>query len=124
MVNATIRADGASQFGENNKWGMFPSASAAWRISEEDFLQNVNAISDLKLRVSYGVTGNNNFSPYTSLARVGATDTYTFDGSTSSSGLGSDGVFAPNPDLKWETTKMMNVGIDFALIRNRVFGAF
>ena len=123
LVNATLRADGASQFGENDKWGMFPSASAAWRMSEEDFLQNVNFVSDLKLRVSYGITGNNNFSPYTSLARVGATDTYTFDGSTSSSGLGSDGIFAPNPDLKWETTKMLNVGIDFGLIANRLFGS-
>ncbi len=123
LLNLTLRADGASQFGENNKWGTFPSASAAWRISEEEFLQNIAFLSDLKLRVSYGITGNNGFSPYTSLARVAATRTYTFDGSTTSTGLGSDGMFAPNPDLKWETTKMLNVGLDFGMLQNRLFGA-
>jgi len=123
LVNATIRADGASQFGENNKWGTFPSASVAWRLGEEEFLQSVGFLSELKVRLSYGITGNNNFSPYTSLARVGATQTYTYDGSTSSSGLGSDGEFAPNPDLKWETTKMLNVGLDFGLWSNRLSGA-
>ena len=123
LLNLTLRGDGASQFGENNKWGSFPSASVAWRLSEEEFLQNVGFLNDLKVRVSYGVTGNNSFSPYTSLARVGATNTYTFDGSTSTSGLGSDGVFAPNPDLQWETTKMFNVGLDFALLQSRLFGA-
>ncbi len=123
LVNATIRADGASQFGENNKWGSFPSASVAWRMSEEDFLQSVDFLSNLKIRVSYGVTGNNSFSPYTSLARVGATDTYSSDGNVSVSGLGSDGVFAPNPDLKWETTKMFNFGLDFGFLQNRLYGA-
>ena len=124
LLNLTMRADGASQFGENDKWGNFPSISAAWRISEEGFLQNVDFLNDLKLRVSYGITGNNGFSPYTSLARVGATGTYTFDGSTSTPGLGSDGLFAPNPDLKWESTKMFNVGLDFGLFQSRLFGTF
>ncbi|TFH26057.1 MAG: TonB-dependent receptor [Bacteroidia bacterium] len=124
LLNLTLRADGASQFGENDKWGTFPSVSAAWRISEEEFLQSAGFLNDLKVRVSYGVTGNNGFSPYTSLARVGATGTYTFDGSTSTAGLGSDGIFAPNPDLKWESTRMFNVGLDFGLFQNRLFGAF
>jgi TonB-linked SusC/RagA family outer membrane protein len=124
LLNLTLRADGASQFGENDKWGTFPSASVAWRISEEEFMQSASFLNDLKLRVSYGVTGNNGFSPYTSLARVGATGTYTFDGSTSTAGLGSDGIFAPNPDLKWESTRMFNVGLDFALFQSRLFGAF
>lgn len=130
LLVATIRTDGASQFGENNKWGVFPSVSGAWRISEEEFLSESNLFSDLKLRASYGVTGNNNFSPYTSLARVAAStklggepNTYSFDGVSSSSGLGSDGVFAPNPDLKWETTKMLNLGLDFGLWNNRLFGS-
>ncbi len=123
LLNLTLRADGASQFGENEKWGTFPSVSAAWRISEEDFMQGAGFLNDLKLRVSYGVTGNNGFSPYTSLARVGATGTYTFDGTTSTPGLGSDGIFAPNPDLKWESTKMFNVGLDFAFFQGRLFGA-
>ena len=124
LLNLTMRADGASQFGENDKWGNFPSISAAWRISEEGFLQNAEFLNDLKVRVSYGITGNNGFSPYTSLARVGATGKYTFDGSTSTPGLGSDGVFAPNPDLKWESTKMFNVGLDFGLFKSRLFGTF
>lgn len=121
---ATLRADGASQFGENNKWGYFPSVSAAWRLVEEDFMNDLDLFSDLKLRVSYGLTGNNGISPYTSLARVGATQTVTLDGSTSSSGLGSDGVYAPNPDLKWETTAMFNFGLDFGFWDNRLFGSF
>ena len=123
-LNLTMRADGASQFGENDKWGNFPSISAAWRISEEEFLQDVAFLNDLKVRVSYGVTGNNGFSPYTSLARVGATGTYTFDGTSSIAGLGSDGIFAPNPDLKWESTRMFNVGLDFGLFQSRLFGTF
>ena len=124
MLNLTIRADGASQFGENNKWGSFPSASAAWRIKEEEFMNNINFLNDLKLRVSYGITGNNGFSPYTSLARVGPTGTYSYDGSTSAAGLGSDGLYAPNPDLKWETTRMTNIGLDFGLFQSRIFGSF
>ncbi len=124
MLNLTLRADGASQFGENNKWGSFPSVSAAWRIKEEQFMKNINFLNDLKLRVSYGITGNNGFSPYTSLARVGPTGTYSFDGSTSAAGLGSDGLYAPNPDLKWETTRMTNIGLDFGLFQSRLFGTF
>ncbi|MBK8500835.1 MAG: SusC/RagA family TonB-linked outer membrane protein [Saprospiraceae bacterium] len=123
LISATLRADGASKFGKNNKWGSFPSVSAAWRITEEDFLSASNVISDLKARVSYGVTGNNNFSPYTSLERVGTGKTITFDGNSSSVGLGTSGEFAPNPDLKWETTKMLNFGLDFGLFSNKLFGS-
>ena len=123
ILTATIRTDGASQFGENNKWGTFPSVSAAWRIIDEDFLKDSKRLSNLKLRVSYGVTGNNNFSPYTSLARVGSTSTLSLDGVTSGTGVGSDGLFAPNPELKWETTKMINFGLDFGLWDDRLYGS-
>ncbi len=123
LLTATVRADGASQFGENNKWGTFPSVSAAWRLSDEAFLSGSNFVSDLKLRASYGVTGNNGFSPYTSLARVGASNSFTFDGAGLGSGLGPDGVFAANPDLRWETTKMMNFGVDFGFWGNRLYGS-
>src|SRR5690606_24778264 len=104
------------------------SVSAAWRISEESFLED-SSVSDLKLRASYGVTGNNNFSPYTSLARVGPTfkgdgpTTFSFDGVSSYAGLGTDGVFAPNPNLKWETTKMTNFGLDFGFWNDRLYGS-
>lgn len=124
LLTATLRADGASQFGDNKKWGTFPSASAAWRIVEEDFMSGLPIFSDLKFRASYGITGNNGFSPYTSLARVGATNkVYTYDGVASVSGLGSDGVFAPNPDLQWETTRMTNFGLDFGMWDNRLYGS-
>ncbi|MEQ6120441.1 TonB-dependent receptor [Reichenbachiella sp. MALMAid0571] len=124
LLTATLRADGASQMGANNKWGTFPSASVAWRISEEDFLNASNLIDNLKLRVAYGVTGNNSFSAYTALARVSPTEKqYSFDGSSSVSGLGPDGRFAPNPDLKWETSNMLNIGLDFGLWGSRLFGA-
>ncbi len=125
LLSATIRADGASQFGENNKWGSFPSASVAWRIAEEEFLKNSNFVSDLKVRLSYGITGNNNFSPYTSLARISTTNpekTYSYDGVSAGSGLGPDGIYAPNPNLRWETTKMINFGIDFGFWNNRLYG--
>lgn len=122
LFTATVRADGASQFGENSKWGTFPSASLAWIMSEEEFLSG-SLVSNLKLRASYGQTGNNGISPYTSLARVGPTEkTYTYDGNVSGPGLGSDGIFAPNPELKWETTSMFNFGIDFGFWNNRLYG--
>lgn len=122
LFTATVRADGASQFGENSKWGTFPSASAGWIMSEEEFMSG-SVVSNLKLRASYGQTGNNGISPYTSLARVGPTaKTYTYDGNVSGPGLGSDGVFAPNPDLKWETTAMFNFGVDFGFWNNRLYG--
>ncbi len=123
LLTATLRADGASQFGENKKWGVFPSASAAWRISEEAFLSSSNLVDNLKLRVAYGVTGNNNISPYTAVQRVGSTKLYSYDGQTSLSGLGPDGRFVADPNLKWETTRMLNIGLDFGLWGSRLFGS-
>ncbi len=123
LLTATLRADGASQLGRNNKWGAFPSASAAWRISEEDFLSSSNLVDNLKLRLAYGVTGNTNFSPYTSLARVGSTALYSYDGQSSGTGLTVDGVYAKNPDLKWETSRMLNIGLDFGFWGSRMFGS-
>ncbi len=123
LLTATIRSDGDSKFGANNKWGVFPSASAAWRISEEDFLNNSNLIDNLKLRVGYGVTGNNSFGAYTALARIGASGPFTFDGINVVTGLGAADSFAPNPNLKWETSNMLNIGLDFGLWRSRLTGS-
>ena len=72
LLTLSYRADGSSVFGENNKWGYFPSGSLAWRISQEGFLKDSQVITDLKLRVSYGITGNQGISPYGSLARLGS----------------------------------------------------
>ncbi len=123
LLTATLRSDGASQFGENNKWGVFPSASAAWRISEENFLNTSNLVDDLKLRLAYGVTGNNGIPPYRSIQQMGSTKLFSYDGQTSESGLGPIDSYAGNPDLKWETTRMLNIGLDFGLWRSRLFGS-
>ena len=123
LITATVRADGDSKFGNNNKWGVFPSASAAWRISEESFLENVTIIDNLKLRVGYGVTGNNSFGAYTALPRIGSNGPYTFDGTNVVTGLAAADNFAPNPNLKWETSYMSNIGLDFGLWASRLIGS-
>jgi TonB-linked SusC/RagA family outer membrane protein len=110
------RADGSSRFGKDKKWGYFPSAAFAWNISREDFLSSYKTISNLKLRLSAGVTGNQEIGQYLSLATLGSA-TYFFGGQTY---IG----FAPNrianPDLGWETTAQYDGGIDFSLYKNRI----
>ncbi|SEJ55141.1 TonB-linked outer membrane protein, SusC/RagA family [Dyadobacter sp. SG02] len=110
------RADGSSRFGKDKKWGYFPSAAFAWNISREDFLSNYKSISNLKLRLSAGVTGNQEIGQYLSLATLNST-TYFFGGQTY---IG----FAPNrianPDLGWETTAQYDAGIDLSLYKNRI----
>ena len=121
MVTATLRRDGSSKFGKNNKWGTFPSIGVAWGISQENFMQGaVTWIDDLKLRAGYGVTGNQSgFSPYRSLERYGTNNTY-YDEGTWKTAYRIDRN--PNPDLKWESTAMLNVGIDFGLLNGRLNG--
>ena len=80
LVTASYRADGSSVFGENNKWGYFPSASVAWRASQESFISNLNFFSDLKLRASWGITGNQAISPYQTLARISSGANYPYNG--------------------------------------------
>ncbi|MGG7661938.1 SusC/RagA family TonB-linked outer membrane protein [Dyadobacter sp. BHUBP1] len=110
------RADGSSRFGKDKKWGYFPSAAFAWNISREDFLSNYKTISNLKLRLSAGVTGNQEIGQYLSLATLNS-NTYFFGGQTYTG-------FAPNrianPDLGWETTAQYDAGIDLSLFKNRV----
>lgn len=110
------RADGSSRFGKDKKWGYFPSAAFAWNISREDFLSNYKTISNLKLRVSAGVTGNQEIGQFLSLATLNS-NTYFFGGQTY---IG----FAPNrianPDLGWETTAQYDAGIDLSLYKNRI----
>ena len=121
LVTFSYRADGSSVFGENNKWGYFPSGSLAWRISEENFLQESSVVSNLKLRVSYGITGNQGISPYGSLARLGSGSWYRYpfsNGQNLDIGFGISDV--ANPELKWETTTQSNIGLDLALFRGRL----
>lgn len=110
------RADGSSRFGSNNKYAFFPSGSLAWRISEEEFMSNVEVIDNLKLRLGYGVTGNSAIGSYRSLANL-ANATYIF-GNSRVSGV-SIGTLA-NPNLKWEKTRQFNIGLDINLFRNRI----
>ncbi|MDR1330801.1 MAG: TonB-dependent receptor [Tannerella sp.] len=120
MVTATVRRDGSSKFGANHKWGLFPSASAAWGITQEDFMKDISWLNDLKLRVGYGITGNQDgLQPYRTLELYEASGTYYDNGSQSIAYRVSQNA---NPDLKWEETSMFNVGLDFSLFSGRVGG--
>ncbi|SDJ89898.1 TonB-linked outer membrane protein, SusC/RagA family [Catalinimonas alkaloidigena] len=128
LVTFTARADGSSKFGANNKWAFFPSAAVAWKIHEEAFAKNLPALSEAKLRVSYGLTGNQGISPYQTLDRLG-TGRYYLDGAFQV-GYGP-GIFdwdgynkvwsgVPNESLRWETTKQFDIGLNVGLFNQRV----
>ena len=121
LLEATARADGASVFAENNKWGFFPAVSVAWKLHNEPFMQNVDAINEMKIRVSYGATGNQGIN---SLESLGVADDlpYVFGDQTVAGATASSRL--PNPDLKWETTKTLNTGVDFRLFNNLFEGTF
>ena len=123
MLTATMRADGSSRFGKNHKWGYFPSAALGWRVSEEYFMQAAeNWLDNLKLRLGYGVTGNQDgIGEYKSLALLGAGGGGYYDAATDSWKATYSPSQNANPDLKWESTAQYNVGIDFAVI-NRIRG--
>ena len=120
MVTAMVRRDGSSKFGKNHKWGWFPSVSAAWGISQEPFMSNVKWVNDLKLRVGYGIIGNQDgLQPYKSLELYEPYGTYFNNGSYSTSFRISQNA---NPNLKWEETATFNVGLDFQFWNNRIGG--
>lgn len=120
MLTATVRRDGSSKFGANNKWGVFPSVSAAWGISQESFMQDLDWVNDLKLRAGWGVTGNQDgLRPYKTLELYGASDKYYESGSWMTGYKINQNA---NPDLKWEQTSMLNVGLDFQLFNGRLGG--
>ncbi|RFM27546.1 SusC/RagA family TonB-linked outer membrane protein [Deminuibacter soli] len=118
LFTGTIRADGSSRFGENNKWGYFPSGAFAWRMGEEDFIRHIKAISDMKLRLSYGVTGNQEIGSYNALSHY-STNSYSL-GSGPSRVVGISPSNIPNPDLKWESTATYDAGLDLSLWSSRV----
>ena len=121
LFQATVRRDGSSAFGKNNRWGTFPSASLAWRITEEDFMKGQDVFDDLKLRVGYGVSGNSlGFDAYTAQQTYGATGWFTASNGGDYRILGA--TRNANPDLKWERTGMLNVGVDFGFFNNRLSG--
>ncbi len=111
-LGASVRYDGSSRFGENNRWGVFPAVSAAWSVANERFMQGIDLVDDLKLRASYGVTGNQ------------AISNYPFQGLVGSANYGDLPGLAPsnlsNPDLKWESTRQFDVGVDLLVLDERV----
>jgi TonB-dependent starch-binding outer membrane protein SusC len=121
ILSATFRADGSSKFAQGNRWGYFPSAAVAWRISEEGFMQGITSTLDnLKIRLSYGTAGNNNI-PANQIAQI-------FTAGTSAWINGASTFWSPtsvmaNPDLKWETTYTRNAGLDFGLFKSKISGS-
>jgi TonB-linked SusC/RagA family outer membrane protein len=116
FLSGAIRRDGSSRFGANTKYGNFPSVSAGWIISNESFMERLHDVSFLKLRASYGITGNNNIGNYTSIAQI-SNSNYVFRG-----GLVSGATIATlqNPYLRWERNKQLDIGLDVTLFNNRV----
>lgn len=124
ILTGTVRRDGFSGFSATNKWATFPSLAFAWRMKEENFLKSVDAVNDLKLRLSYGSTGNRTVGRYQTLAQmtVGLSSGYLY-GSSGGAQLGSFLSQLPNSGLRWETTRSFNTGVDFAFFNNRLFGS-
>ncbi|SEI77684.1 TonB-linked outer membrane protein, SusC/RagA family [Cyclobacterium xiamenense] len=116
LISASVRRDGGSRFGPANKWGTFPSLSLGWRISEEGFMQALPAVSDLKLRASYGETGNDRIGDYVYQGTINSNFFYNFAGSLQG---GSTISSLANADLRWETTIMRNIGLDLGLFNDR-----
>ncbi|MFV5690675.1 TonB-dependent receptor [Flavobacterium sp. LT1R49] len=120
LFTASIRRDGSSVFGLNNKWGDFPSASVAWQIDKEPFMANQTIFSELKLRGGYGVTGNQQgLFPQNSISLVGGSGVTYFGGQQITNFNVTQNA---NADLRWETKKQTNIGVDFALLNNRIRG--
>ena len=123
LVTLTVREDGSSRFAKANRWGLFPSAAFAWKIKEESFLKNVQAVSDLKLRLGWGITGQQdvfNDYPAQALYRESSEGSYYPIGGVYLPTLRPD---AYDPDIKWEETTTMNIGLDFAFINDRISGS-
>lgn len=116
LLTASFRTDGSSKFGAGNKWGYFPSVAAGWRLSEEPFLQNVNWLDDLKLRASYGMTGNQEIGNYQSLARLVTSNIYIVGGQIVS---GASQISLANPELRWEKAGQWDIGLDVSLFGSR-----
>jgi TonB-dependent starch-binding outer membrane protein SusC len=116
LLTANIRTDGSSKFGANNKWGTFPSLSVGWRIDRENFMKGIEQISDLKLRASWGLVGNNRIGNYDAIARTGTSYYVLNNGLVNAVNPNS----MPNPDLGWEKTRQWNLGFDLGILDDRI----
>ena len=120
-VLVSVRREGSSKFGANNKWGTFPSVSLGWTISNEEFMKSLTWLNNLKLRAGYGVTGVIPGSSYESLVRYTYGDSYFYDNGIWNQGLAV--ASNPNPDLKWETSREINIGLDWSVLEDRLSGS-
>lgn len=120
LLTASLRYEGSSKFGANNKWGYFPAVSAGWRISDEAFMKNLHWINDLKVRADLGITGNQNFDSYRSLATYGGFGWVYYNGAYYQGWAPGKNV---NPDLKWEKGVNWNIGLDFSLFDYKLSGS-
>ncbi|WP_116104961.1 SusC/RagA family TonB-linked outer membrane protein [Lewinella sp. IMCC34191] len=120
LITGSLRRDGSSRFGPETKWGTFPSVSLGWRVSEESFMQNVSTINTLKLRGSWGISGNNGIGNYSHVSILGF-DNYSFGGSLAAGQVPTN--FA-NSSLSWETSETVNVGVDLGFFENRIYTSF
>ncbi len=120
LFNLALRYEGSSRFGEGNKWGTFPSAAVGWRLSSESFLKDVKILNDLKLRLSYGITGNEDIGNYNSLVILGPGANAVIGDKVVT---GVSATQLANPDLKWEETSQINLGLDFSFLENRISGS-
>lgn len=120
LLSASIRREGSSRFGANHKWGLFPALSAGWRISGEDFMKDVSWVNDLKLRLGFGVTGNNLASDLRSIEMLSNGGTFWYNGQYVYTYAVAQNV---NPDLKWEKKFEYNLGVDYSLLDNRLYGS-
>ncbi|PST82356.1 SusC/RagA family TonB-linked outer membrane protein [Pedobacter yulinensis] len=121
FVQATFRREGSSKFGANNRWANFVSFSGAWNITEENFMKNVQWVNNLKLRGGYGETGNSGFANTASMVTLGGGGVYRFPGDEYQQTYGPSRN--PNPNLRWEKKQETNIGIDFAVLKNRLSGS-
>lgn len=120
LLSASIRREGSSRFGANHKWGWFPAVSLGWRMSNEEFMQNTDWIDDMKIRFGFGVTGNNLASDLRSVAMLSNSGTFWYDGKYVYTYGVSQNV---NPDLSWEKKYEYNLGTDFSIFKNRIYGS-
>ncbi len=119
LLAVSLRKEGSSRFGENNKWGWFPAASLGWRINKESFMNSVTWVNDLKLRVGFGTTGNQEFANYQSLIMMAPAGQFLYNGQWINSYAPTSN---PNPNLRWEKKQEFNAGIDFSILNNRLSG--
>ena len=120
LITSSIRRDGSSRFGTNTRYGWFPSASVGWRVTNENFMSNVKLINDLKLRISWGKSGNYNIGDYSSIPLLG-TSNCTFNNALA---YGQVPISITNPNLSWETSKTVDFGFDISLLKNRISASF